>query len=123
MSKIAEQKALEAYPRAKEEPYSTGFINKETLNSSKREGYIAGYDQAMKDIQEQAEKSVIEKSNGEVTIEDLVAYNQGFKTGRELAMQDFLEKAEKFLERQKRLSNIFFDEDFIYFFKEQMMEN
>ena len=93
MSKIAEQKALEAYPRAKEEPYSTGFINKETLNSSKREGYIAGYDQAMKDIQEQAEKSVIEKSNGEVTIEDLVAYNQGFKTGRELAMQDFLEKA------------------------------
>ena len=35
----------------------------------------------------------------------------------------FLEKAGKFLERQKRLSNIFFDEDFICFFREQMMED
>lgn len=36
--------------------------------------------------------------------------------------QQMIEKAVKFLERQKRLSNVFFDEDFIYFFKEQMME-
>ena len=54
MSKMSEQKALEAYPRAKEEPYSTGFINKETLSSSKREGYIVGYDQAMQDFLEKA---------------------------------------------------------------------
>lgn len=57
-------------------------------------GLDEGYDQAMKDIQEQVEKSVIEKSNGEVTIEDLVAYNQGFKAVRELTKQDFMEKAE-----------------------------
>lgn len=58
--------------------------------------YNNGYQQALRDIQDQAEKSVIEKSNGEVTIEDLAAYNQGFKTGRELAMKDFLQKAELF---------------------------
>lgn len=43
---------MEAYPKAKEEPYSTEFINHETLNSSKREGYIKGYDQAVQDIKE-----------------------------------------------------------------------
>lgn len=94
MSKIAEQKALEAYP---EKTDNVAFITENTFNVSKRIGYIKGYDQAMKDIQEQAKKSVIEKSNGEVTIEDLVAYNQGFKISRELTMQDFLGKAEEFL--------------------------
>lgn len=58
--------------------------------------YIQGYGQASKDIEKQVEESVIEKSSGEVTIEDLVAYNQGFKIGRELTMQDFMEKAEEF---------------------------
>ena len=77
--------------------------------------YNLGYDQAMQDIQEQAEKSVIEKSNGEVTIEDLVAYNQGFKTGRELAMQDFLEKAEKVLTER-----IYFSDDEAKQFKNYM---
>ena len=122
MSKISEQKALEAYPIINP-PYNTNIEAETNVKRAfNREGYIKGYDQAMKDvmkhaeelqfrsddwgyaygcgykkamqdIQEQAEKLVIEKSNGEVTIEDLVAYNQGFKTGRELAMQDFLEKA------------------------------
>lgn len=56
MSEISEQKALEAYPKAKEEPYSTGFINKETLNSSKREGYIIGFDQGFQYFMEKAER-------------------------------------------------------------------
>lgn len=52
MSKISEQKALEAYPLPKEETESTSFINQETFNSAKRTGYIVGYDQALKDIKE-----------------------------------------------------------------------
>lgn len=101
MSKISEQKAWEAYPTPLDnEP----FISKGFVEEKNREGYIKGYDQATQDIQEQAEKSVIEKSNGEVTIEDLVAYNQGFKTGRELAMQDFMEKAEKFFTNELYVS-------------------
>ena len=52
MSKISEQKVLEAYPIAKEEPSS--FINQETLNSSRRTGYIVGYDQALQDFLEKA---------------------------------------------------------------------
>lgn len=58
MSKISEQKALEAYPKAKEEPYSTGFINRETFNSSKREGYIMGYDQALCDIKHRVKEII-----------------------------------------------------------------
>ena len=54
MSKISEQKALEVYPKSNEEPYSTGFINQETFNVSKRTGYIKGYDQAMQDFLEKA---------------------------------------------------------------------
>lgn len=54
MSKISEQKALEAYPLPKEETESTSFINQETFNSSKRTGYIQGYDQAMQDFLEKA---------------------------------------------------------------------
>ena len=52
MSKISEQKALEAYPLPKEESYSASFINQETFNSSKRIGYIKGYDTAIQDIKE-----------------------------------------------------------------------
>lgn len=54
MSKIAEKKALEEYPLPKEESYSTSFINQETFNSSKRTGYIKGYDQAIQDFLEKA---------------------------------------------------------------------
>jgi hypothetical protein len=54
MSKIAEEKALEAYPLPKEESHSTSFINQETFNSAKRTGYIVGYDQAMQDFMEKA---------------------------------------------------------------------
>ena len=44
MSKISEQKALESYPISKEKPSS--FINQETFNSAKREGYIKGFNEA-----------------------------------------------------------------------------
>ena len=48
MSKIAEQMALETYPKPAEE--HSGFITKETFNVSKRIGYVKGYDQACSDI-------------------------------------------------------------------------
>ena len=91
MSKVSEQKALEAYPKDK-------LTAVEAVNRAKRFGYIQGYDQAMQDIEKQVEESIIEKSNGEVTIEDLVAYNQGLKIGRDLTFQDFMEKAVEHLE-------------------------
>ena len=51
MSKIAEQKALEAYPMNSE------YIDLDDIGSfdesiPHREGYIKGYDQAMQDIEE-----------------------------------------------------------------------
>lgn len=51
MSKIAEQKALEAYPTPLDnEP----FISKGFIDEKRREGYIVGYNQAMQDILEKA---------------------------------------------------------------------
>lgn len=61
MSDISKQKALEAYPLPKEESYSTAFINQETFNSAKRTGYEKGYDQAMQDFLEKAEKILTER--------------------------------------------------------------
>lgn len=58
MSKIAEQKAMEEYPIPKEEEYSTAFITRETFNSSKREGYIKGYSQAMRDFEEKMKDAI-----------------------------------------------------------------
>ena len=49
MSKLAEQKALEAYPKDK-------LTAVEAVNRAKRFGYIQGYDQAMQDFMEKAEK-------------------------------------------------------------------
>lgn len=51
MSKIAEQKALEAYPDT-----TTFRLDIEDKNKPKREGYIKGYDQALEDFLEKAEK-------------------------------------------------------------------
>lgn len=58
MSKIAEQKALEEYPKPTEETYSTGFITKETFNVSKRTGYVKGYDQACSDIKSKVQELI-----------------------------------------------------------------
>lgn len=54
MSKIAEQKALEAYPDPQILP---GFDS----NKHYREGYIVGYDQAIQDFLENAEKILTER--------------------------------------------------------------
>ena len=45
MSKIAEQKAFEEYPKS--------YVDE---NTGSREGYIKGYDQAMQDFLEKAEE-------------------------------------------------------------------
>lgn len=55
MSKIAEQKALEAYP-IKEEWVGNQYGGLEDINSLSREKYQQGYDQAMQDFFEKAEK-------------------------------------------------------------------
>jgi hypothetical protein len=59
MSKIADQKALEAYPLPKEEPSS--LISQETFNSAKRTGYIVGFDQAFQYFMEKAERFIENK--------------------------------------------------------------
>ena len=50
MSKISEQKALEAYPESLYIGYPDSWSRYKTL----REGYIKGYDQAMQDFMEKA---------------------------------------------------------------------
>jgi hypothetical protein len=61
MSKIAEQKALEAYPPCIN---SNGF----DLAEARREGYIKGYDKAMQDIFDYIEAHIPcgELSSGDV---------------------------------------------------------
>lgn len=49
MSKIAEKKALEAYPKAPSPYYDDHILDR---NVNCRVGYIKGYDQAMQDIKE-----------------------------------------------------------------------
>jgi hypothetical protein len=61
MSKIAEEKALEAYHLPKEEPSS--LISQETFNSAKRTGYIKGFDQAFKYFMDKAEEFFYEQFN------------------------------------------------------------
>ena len=51
MSKIAEQKALEAYPPNPQQLKMEGEID---FNKWKKEGYIKGYAQAMQDFMEKA---------------------------------------------------------------------
>ena len=54
MSKIAEQKALEAYPIFK--LYNEQCMMEEDVNLKYRIGYEEGYDQAMRDFLEKAEE-------------------------------------------------------------------
>ena len=71
MSKIAEKKALEEYPEVNP-PYRTNIeaqVNVE--HAYKREGYIKGYDQAMQDFMEKAEKWL------EPTFKNIAGYNCG----------------------------------------------
>lgn len=56
MSKIAEQKALEAYPIDIIPDDDTMGFTSSDRNEIIRLGYIKGYDQAMQDFMEKAEK-------------------------------------------------------------------
>lgn len=60
MSKISEQKALEAYPISiSKDSVEEGF----DWNEEYREVYIQGYDQAMKDFMEKAEDFFYDRFN------------------------------------------------------------
>lgn len=65
MSKISEQKALEAYPPT---PLNVSLVD---YNSFKRTFYVKGYDQAMQDFLEKAEKWL------EPTFKSIAGYNCG----------------------------------------------
>lgn len=81
MSKISEQKALEAYPdKYIHLPFG---INIADINDFKREGYVKGYDQAMQDFLEKAEMYLryrvyynTHPNNINVAIEDFKKYMQ-----------------------------------------------
>lgn len=62
MNKIAEQKALEAYP-IKEEWVGNQYGGLEDINSLSREKYQEGYNQAMQDFMEKAEEFFNEQFN------------------------------------------------------------
>ena len=110
MSKIAEQKALEEYPIV---PDNNALITQETFNVSRRVGYIKGYDQAMQDMARDAEKLQY--------LSDEFGY--AYACGCEKTMQDFMEKAESFLEN--KVSDYFWwnnDECFVEFDKEECIK-
>jgi len=56
MSKLSEQKALEAYPSTDRDPNGI-FVQ------VRREDYVKGYDQAMQDFMEKAEEFFYEQFN------------------------------------------------------------
>jgi hypothetical protein len=79
MSKISEKKALEAYP-IKEEWVGNQYGGLEDINSLSREKYQEGYDQAMQDFMEKAERWLeIHMPFGEVSHESVYDCIQGFK--------------------------------------------
>lgn len=82
MSKIAEQKALEAYP-IKEEWVGNQYGGLEDINGLSREKYQEGYDQAMQDL--------LKDANQYMYLSDEIGY--AYACGCMKTMQDFLEKA------------------------------
>lgn len=79
MSKIAEQKALEAYPIHEED--SNAFITKETIDSFKRAGYSEGYDQAFQDFMEKVEEFFTNELY--VSVSDQICSMNEFKTKKD----------------------------------------
>lgn len=66
MSKISEQKALEAYPIA----YYRNGGGIDDANASDRAVYEEGYDQAMQDFLEKAEKFISKKVQDYVLVDE-----------------------------------------------------
>lgn len=91
MSKIAEKKALEAYPEIEgsETYFDRDYICTKPidLNQQRRKGYIKGYDQAMQDL--------LKDANQYMYLSDEIGY--AYACGCRKTMQDFLDKAEEFL--------------------------
>ncbi len=95
MSKIAEQKSLEAYPILFSE--RNGYDN---TFKDRRESYIKGYDQALQDMDNLQKDAKCQEETEEVTLAKLnatIQYNQGLKDGYDQAFKDFMEKASKYL--------------------------
>lgn len=73
MNKIAEQKALEAFPKS--------YFDE---NIDYREGYIKGYEQAMQDFLEKASKYLFDNLSHTLDITQTVSFIDNFK----IYMQD-----------------------------------
>lgn len=83
--KISEKKALEAYPPT---PLNVSLVD---YNSFKRTFYAKGYDQAMQDFLEKAEKFL--KNELYVSISDQVCSHNNFTS-----MSNFIEQFKKYME-------------------------
>jgi hypothetical protein len=92
MSKIAEQKALEAYP-IKEEWVGNQYGGLEDINSLSREKYQEGYDQAMQDIKE----FIYDKFN--IHPHDCHVIQYDSDTPIE-SMDDFIKQIENYIENE-----------------------
>ena len=86
MSKIAEQKALEEYP--KETYYDRDVCDYVDINAEKRDGYIKDYDQAIQDFLEKAEMYLktrvyynMHPNNVTTAIQDFKNYMQDERKG------------------------------------------
>lgn len=83
MSKIAEQKALEAYPEIEgsETYFDRDYICTKPidLNRQRREGYVKGYDQAMQDFLVKASKYLFDNLPHTWDITQTVSFIDNFK--------------------------------------------
>jgi hypothetical protein len=89
MSKIAEQKALEAYPM---DEYEFDKAKKSNIERS-RYAYIKGYDQAMQDFMEKAEKFF--KNELYVSISDKICSHNNFTS-----VSNFIEQFKNYMQNE-----------------------
>ena len=87
MSKIAEQKALEAYPPHYQKLAGDGYFD---MSLEKREGYIRGYDQALQDFMEKAEEFF--KNELYVSISDKICSHNNFTS-----VSNFIEQFKNYM--------------------------
>lgn len=96
MSKISEQKALKAYPIDIIPDDDTMGFTSSDRNEIIRLGYQQGYDQAMQDL--------LKDANQYMYLSDEIGY--AYACGCKKTMQDFLEKACEWLEKELLVSDI-----------------
>ena len=90
MSKITEQKALEAYPPHYQKLAGDGYFD---MSLEKREGYIRGYDQALQDLLEKAEEFFDEELY--VSVSDQICSVDEFST-----MKDFVKRFKNYMRNE-----------------------